>query len=70
MPALGGFLEVDKPDTRWVLLHLDGPAGLPITAGSQVRISREVYAGGPAEVVALQFMAVGDHFIVVQPYEV
>ncbi|GIJ67093.1 TerD family protein [Virgisporangium ochraceum] len=45
-------------------------AGMRVTASTQLRISREMYAGGPAEGIALQFMALGDHFIVVQPYEV
>lgn len=45
-------------------------SGMRVTASTQLRISREMWAGGPAEGIALQFMALGDHFIVVQPYEV
>jgi uncharacterized protein (AIM24 family) len=45
-------------------------AGMRVSASTQLRISRQAYAGGPAEGIALQFMAMGDHFIVVQPYEV
>ena len=45
-------------------------AGMRITATSQVRIARTMYAGGVAEAGILQFMALPGHFIVVQPYEV
>jgi uncharacterized protein (AIM24 family) len=46
-------------------------AGMRVTATTPLRITRHAYTGGePAEGIALQFMALGDHFIVVQPYEV
>ena len=45
-------------------------AGMRVTATTQVRVSRQVYTGGSAEGIALQFMGMQGHFIVVQPYEV
>lgn len=45
-------------------------AGMRVTATTPLRIARQAYTGGPAEGIALQFMAIGNHFIVVQPFEV
>ncbi|MDG6107735.1 TerD family protein [Dactylosporangium aurantiacum] len=46
-------------------------AGMRVSVSTQVRLSRQVYAGGgSAEGLALQFMGLQGHFVVVQPYEV
>ncbi|OFB39457.1 hypothetical protein CcI156_06010 [Frankia sp. CcI156] len=44
--------------------------GMRVSVSTQVRISRQIYAGGSGEALALQFMGFAGHFIVVQPYEV
>lgn len=44
--------------------------GMRISVASQVRISRQIYAGQSGESFNLQFMGLQGHFIVVQPYEV
>jgi stress response protein SCP2/uncharacterized protein (AIM24 family) len=65
-----------------VTLPCDGPtfadmnavvawtAGMRVSVSSQVRVSRQIYAGASGESVALQFMGMQGHFVVVQPYEV
>ncbi|BCJ63242.1 hypothetical protein GCM10009779_67850 [Polymorphospora rubra] len=45
-------------------------AGMRVSVSTQVRISREIYPGASGESVALQFMGLQGHFVVVQPYEV
>ncbi|MEV0132480.1 TerD family protein [Dactylosporangium sp. NPDC050688] len=46
-------------------------AGMRVSVSTQVRLSRQVYTGGgSAEGLALQFMGLQGHFVVVQPYEV
>jgi stress response protein SCP2/uncharacterized protein (AIM24 family) len=45
-------------------------AGMRVSVSTQVRVSRQVYAGASGESVALQFMGMQGHFVVVQPYEV
>jgi uncharacterized protein (AIM24 family) len=46
-------------------------AGMRVSVTSQVRVTRTVYAGVSGEANSLQFMAMGgDHFVVVQPFEV
>jgi uncharacterized protein (AIM24 family) len=46
-------------------------SGMRVSVSTQVRLSRQVYANaGPAEGLALQFMGLQGHFVVVQPYEV
>jgi hypothetical protein len=37
---------------------------------SQVRVQRNLYAGQSAETGCLDFMGMGEAFVVVQPYEV
>ena len=44
--------------------------GMRVSVSTQVRLSRQIYSGGPAEGLALQFMGLQGHFVVVQPYEV
>ena len=44
-------------------------AGMRVSVSTQVRVSRQVYAGASGESVALQFMGMQGHFVVVQPYE-
>ncbi|MGF7237127.1 MAG: TerD family protein [Frankia sp.] len=45
--------------------------GMRISVSSQVRVSRQIYGGTSGEALAMQFMGIGgNHFIVVQPYEV
>jgi hypothetical protein len=41
-----------------------------VSVSTTVRVSREVYHGASGESVALQFMGMQGHFVVVQPYEV
>jgi stress response protein SCP2/uncharacterized protein (AIM24 family) len=45
-------------------------AGMRVSVSTQVRISRQIYAGSSGEALALQFMGFAGHFVVVQPYEV
>jgi uncharacterized protein (AIM24 family) len=46
-------------------------AGMRVSVTSQMRVSRTVYTGVSGETYNMQFMAMGgDHFAVVQPYEV
>ncbi|MET7423443.1 TerD family protein [Dactylosporangium sp. NPDC005555] len=45
-------------------------AGMRVAVSTQVRVSRQIYAGESGESVALQFMGMQGHFVVVQPYEV
>ena len=46
-------------------------AGMRVSVSTQVRLSRQIYTGGgSAEGLALQFMGLQGHFVVVQPYEV
>jgi uncharacterized protein (AIM24 family) len=45
-------------------------AGMRVSVSTTVRVSREVYHGASGESVALQFMGMQGHFVVVQPYEV
>ncbi|MDG6101487.1 TerD family protein [Dactylosporangium aurantiacum] len=45
-------------------------AGMRVAVSTQVRVSRQIYAGASGESVALQFMGMQGHFVVVQPYEV
>jgi stress response protein SCP2/uncharacterized protein (AIM24 family) len=45
-------------------------AGMRVSVSTQVRVSREVYHGASGESVALQFMGMQGHFVVVQPFEV
>ncbi|WP_239335381.1 TerD family protein [Frankia sp. CiP3] len=45
-------------------------AGMRVSVSTQVRISRQIYAGSSGESLALQFMGFQGHFVVVQPYEV
>lgn len=46
-------------------------AGMRVSVTSQVRVVRTVYAGVSGEANNLQFMAMdGEHFVVVQPFEV
>ncbi|CAJ63119.1 MULTISPECIES: TerD family protein [Frankia] len=44
--------------------------GMRVSVSTQVRISRQIYAGSSGEALALQFMGFAGHFVVVQPYEV
>ena len=44
--------------------------GMRVSVSTQVRVSRQIYAGASGESVALQFMGMQGHFVVVQPYEV
>jgi uncharacterized protein (AIM24 family) len=44
--------------------------GMRVSVSTQVRISRQIYAGSSGESLALQFMGFAGHFVVVQPYEV
>jgi hypothetical protein len=41
-----------------------------VSVSTTVRVSREVYHGASGESVALQFMGMQGHFVVIQPYEV
>ncbi|MCK9932369.1 TerD family protein [Frankia sp. Mgl5] len=45
-------------------------SGMRVSVSTQVRISRQIYAGASGESFALQFMGFAGHFVVVQPYEV
>jgi uncharacterized protein (AIM24 family) len=45
-------------------------AGMRVSVSTQVRLSRQIWGGTSGESVALQFMGMQGHFIVVQPYEV
>jgi len=45
-------------------------AGMRVSVSTTVRVSREVYHGASGESVALQFMGMQGHFVVVQPYKV
>ena len=45
-------------------------AGMRVSVSTQVRVSRQIYAGASGESLALQFMGMQGHFVVVQPYEV
>ncbi|MET7419741.1 TerD family protein [Dactylosporangium sp. NPDC005555] len=45
-------------------------SGMRVSVNTQVRISRQMYAGDSGEGLALQFMGLQGHFVVVQPYEV
>ncbi|WP_322755085.1 TerD family protein [Frankia sp. Cas3] len=45
-------------------------SGMRVSVSTQVRISRQIYAGSSGESLALQFMGFQGHFVVVQPYEV
>jgi uncharacterized protein (AIM24 family) len=45
-------------------------SGMRVSVSTQVRISRQIYAGSSGESMALQFMGFAGHFVVVQPYEV
>jgi len=45
-------------------------SGMRVSVSTQVRISRQIYGGSSGESLALQFMGLGGHFVVVQPYEV
>ena len=45
-------------------------AGMRVSVSTQVRVSRQIYAGTSGESLALQFMGMQGHFVVVQPYEV
>ncbi|MCL9798177.1 AIM24 family protein, partial [Frankia sp. AgKG'84/4] len=44
--------------------------GMRVSVSTQVRISRQIYAGSSGEALALQFMGFAGHFVVVQPFEV
>ncbi len=45
--------------------------GMRISVSSQVRVTRQIYGGASGEALAMQFMGIGgNHFIVVQPFEV
>ncbi|MEU0554113.1 TerD family protein [Dactylosporangium sp. NPDC006015] len=45
-------------------------SGMRVSVTTQVRVSRQLYAGDSGEGLALQFMGLQGHFVVVQPYEV
>lgn len=45
-------------------------SGMRVSVSTQVRVSRQIYAGASGESFALQFMGFAGHFVVVQPYEV
>jgi len=46
-------------------------AGMRVSVTAQMRVSRAVYSGVSGETYNMQFMAMGgEHFAVVQPYEV
>ncbi|MFF5225969.1 TerD family protein [Dactylosporangium sp. NPDC000521] len=45
-------------------------SGMRVSVSTQVRLSRQLYAGDSGEGLALQFMGLQGHFVVVQPYEV
>jgi uncharacterized protein (AIM24 family) len=45
-------------------------AGMRVSVSTQVRVSRQIYAGASGESLALQFMGMQGHFVVVQPFEV
>lgn len=62
-------LQVQGPTFADMNALVAWTAGMRINATSQVRISRNMWAGPAAEASVLQFMGLQGHFIVVQPYE-
>jgi uncharacterized protein (AIM24 family) len=63
-------LQVQGPTFADMNALVAWTAGMRVSVSTQVRISRQIYAGQSGESVALQFMGMQGHFIVVQPFEV
>jgi uncharacterized protein (AIM24 family) len=63
-------LQVQGPTFADMNALVAWTAGMRVSVSTQVRVSRQIYAGQSGESVALQFMGMQGHFIVVQPYEV
>jgi uncharacterized protein (AIM24 family) len=63
-------LQVQGPTFADMNALVAWTAGMRVSVSTQVRISRQIYAGSSGESFALQFMGFAGHFVVVQPYEV
>ncbi|HEX7136130.1 MAG TPA: AIM24 family protein, partial [Iamia sp.] len=63
-------IPVAGPTSTDVNATVAWSAGMRVSVSSQVRVQRNLYAGQSAETGCLDFMGMGEAFVVVQPYEV
>jgi uncharacterized protein (AIM24 family) len=63
-------IPVAGPTSTDVNATVAWSAGMRVSVSNQVRVQRNLYAGQSAEAGCLDFMGMGESFVVVQPYEV
>ncbi|HMJ76527.1 MAG TPA: TerD family protein [Iamia sp.] len=63
-------IPVAGPTSTDVNATVAWSAGMRVSVSNQVRVQRNLYAGQSAEAGCLDFMGMGEAFVVVQPYEV
>ena len=63
-------IPVQGPTSTDVNATVAWSAGMRVSVSNQVRVQRNLYAGQSAEAGCLDFMGMGEAFVVVQPYEV